>query len=129
MQRQPAENAVIVKRLEALYFQLELGRRLAKVVEEPPDPLFAPVGTLNRRHGVDQLEVGGTQPEVRVDIPLVDRSDGSLYDLHVLLRHRPRSISRGRERGESEADELANPPSVGHGTGTALRQTSLVQAK
>ena len=39
----------------------------------------------------------GAAGEVAVDVSRVDRRNCSLYDLDVLLRHRPRSIPQAQE--------------------------------
>lgn len=59
---------------------------------------FAPfVEALDGGHGRLQLDVLRTTGEIVVDVSFIDRRNGSLDDLYVLLRHRPHSISQGQE--------------------------------
>ena len=91
VQGEPSQNAVAPDWLEALDLQLELAASLMPW-KKLRTPFLAPIGALDRRDRIDQLEIGSAHPEVRIDIPLVDGGYSPVNDLQVLLRHRPHSI-------------------------------------
>jgi hypothetical protein len=62
--------------------------------EEPPDSFRPPVDALDRRDRGLQLNVLCTAGEVAVDVAVIHCRNRALDNLHILLRHRPRSIRR-----------------------------------
>src|SRR5688572_10526555 len=70
-----------------------VGTSVGDVREEAADAFATVVRTSNVGYRGNQLDVLRAAGEVPVDIPLVDRRDGPLDQLHVLLRHRPWSIN------------------------------------
>ena len=67
-QSQGTQHAIVIEWLQPLHLQLESRRRLIDGLEKVPDPRFTTVGPLDSRHRVDQLHVGVTEGEVRVNV-------------------------------------------------------------
>jgi hypothetical protein len=79
---------------EVLRLRVELIELSAQRVEELTDARMASIelaaDELARRH---PLDLGVERPEKGVPVASTERLEGVAYDLHVLLRHRSRSIS------------------------------------
>ena len=93
IQYQERQNAVVPKRPQPLDLNLESRRPLIDGLEKVPDPRFTTVWPLDSRKWVDQLKIGVTEGEVRVNVPVVDGGNSPAHDLDVLLWHRPRIIA------------------------------------
>ena len=78
IQYQERQNAVGPKRPQPLDLHLESRRPLINGLEKVPDPRFTTVGPVDSRDWVDQLKIGVTEGEVRVNVPVVDGGDARL---------------------------------------------------
>jgi hypothetical protein len=89
-----AEDPIRADALQALDGQPEVRPSILDIGEKAPNAASAFVGTLDLGGRRKQLDVLRAASKVAVDVSLIQGGNGPLHDLHVLLRHRLRSISR-----------------------------------
>ena len=88
-----AQNSIWADCLQTLDDDLEVGACVGDVGEEAPNPAGAVIRSTYVSHWGHKLDIFGAAGKVPVDIPVIDGINGPRDDLHVLLRHRSRSIA------------------------------------
>jgi hypothetical protein len=75
---------------------LDIGENLQRFLPPSPNTGMAPVGVaaLNRNLIGKELDIGILRSHVGAEVPAIEGVISAPYVLDVLLRHRPRSISR-----------------------------------